>query len=148
MQRIGLICTGKLKESFFVDACEEYAKRLGRYCALERVELPESGDVERDGEAVLKKLAPDAYVVALCVEGKPYSSQELAELLRACANRGKSRVCFVIGGSDGLSPAVKERANARVSMSRMTFPHHLARVMVLEQIYRAFTILEGGKYHK
>ena len=148
MQRIGLICTGKLKESFFVDACEEYAKRLGRYCALERVELPESGDVERDGEAALKKLAPDAYVVALCVEGKPYSSQELAELLRACANRGKSRVCFVIGGSDGLSPAVKERANARVSMSRMTFPHHLARVMVLEQIYRAFTILEGGKYHK
>ena len=148
MQRIGLICTGKLKESFYIDACEEYAKRLGRYCALERVELPESGDVERDGEAVLKKLAPDAYVVALCVEGKPYSSQELAELLRACANRGKSRVCFVIGGSDGLSPAVKERANARVSMSRMTFPHHLARVMVLEQIYRAFTILEGGKYHK
>lgn len=148
MQRIGLICTGKLKESFYIDACEEYAKRLGRYCALERVELPESGDVERDGEAVLKKLAPDAYVVALCVEGKPYSSQELAELLRACANRGKSRVCFVIGGSDGLSPEVKERANARVSMSRMTFPHHLARVMVLEQIYRAFTILEGGKYHK
>ena len=148
MLRITLLCTGKLKEHFYIDACEEYAKRLGRYCALERVELPESGDVERDGEAVLKKLAPDAYVVALCVEGKPYSSQELAELLRACANRGKSRVCFVIGGSDGLSPAVKERANARVSMSRMTFPHHLARVMVLEQIYRAFTILEGGKYHK
>ena len=148
MQRIQLICTGKLKESFYIDACEEYAKRLSRYCALERTELPESGDVERNGEAVLRKLPPDAFVAALCVEGKSFSSEELAELLRECANRGKSRVCFVIGGSDGLSPAVKKRADARISMSRMTFPHHLARVMVLEQIYRAFTILEGGKYHK
>ena len=148
MQRIQLICIGKLKESFYIDACEEYAKRLGRYCALERLELPETGDVERDGEAVLKKLPPDTFVVALCVEGTSFSSEELAALLHDCANRGRSRVSFVIGGSDGLSPAVKKRADARVSMSRMTFPHHLARVMVLEQIYRAFTILEGGKYHK
>ena len=148
MQRIQLICTGKLKESFYIDACEEYAKRLGRYCALERTELPETGDVDRDGEAVLKKLPPDAFVAAMCVEGKSVSSEELASLLHECANRGKSRVCFVIGGSDGLSAAVKNRADVRISMSRMTFPHHLARVMVLEQIYRAFTILEGGKYHK
>ena len=148
MLRIQLICTGKLKESFYIEACEEYAKRLGRYCSLERIELPESGDVARDGDAVVKKLPPDAFVVALCVEGKGCSSEELAGLLHECANRGKSRVCFVIGGSDGLSPEVKNRADVRLSMSRMTFPHHLARVMVLEQIYRAFTILEGGKYHK
>ena len=148
MLRVQIVCTGRLKESFYIDACEEYARRLGRYCALERAELPESGDVERDGEAVLKKLPPDAFVAALCVEGELFSSEQLAGLLRDCANRGRSRISFVVGGSDGLSPAVKQRADVRLSMSRMTFPHHLARVMVLEQIYRAFTILEGGKYHK
>ena len=148
MLRIRLICTGKLKESFFVDACEEYAKRLGRYCTLERIELPESGDIVRDGEAVMKKLTPDSFVAALCVEGKSCSSEELARMIGDCAAGGKSRICFVVGGSDGLSPEVKNRADVRLSMSRMTFPHHLARVMILEQIYRAFTILEGGKYHK
>ena len=148
MLRIQLICVGRLKESYYAEACEEYAKRLGRYCALERIELPESGDVGRDGEAILKKLAPDAYVAALCVEGRSFSSPELAGLLAECAGRGRSRVAFLIGGSDGLSDEVKARADARISMSRMTFPHHLARVMVLEQIYRAFTINEGGKYHK
>ena len=148
MQRIQLICTGRLKEPFYIDACEEYAKRLGRYCSLERLELTETGDIERDGEAVLKKIGADAFVVALCVEGKAYSSEELAALLGESANRGRSRLAFVIGGSDGLSDAVKKRADVRLSMSRMTFPHHLARVMALEQIYRAFTILEGGKYHK
>ena len=84
----------------------------------------------------------------MCVEGRAYSSEELSGLLQACAGAGKSRVCFLIGGSDGLSEAVKRRADVRMSMSRMTFPHHLARVMVLEQIYRAFNIAEGGKYHK
>ena len=148
MQRIQLICIGKLKESFYIDACEEYAKRLGRYCALERLELPETGDVERDGEAVLKKLPPDTFVVALCVEGTSFSSEELAALLHDCANRGRSRMSFVIGGSDGLWDAVKQRAQVKISLSRMTFPHHLARVIVLEQLYRAFNILGGGKYHK
>ena len=84
----------------------------------------------------------------MCVEGRGVSSEELSELLADCANRGRSRICFVIGGSDGLSPEVKRRSDVRLSMSRMTFPHHLARVMVMEQIYRAFTISEGGKYHK
>ena len=148
MLRIQLICVGKLKESFYIDACDEYDKRLRRYCALERVELPETGDLERDGAAVLAKIPAGAFVIALCVEGKPYSSEELSELLRECANGGRSRVCFLIGGSDGLSDAVKKAADLRLSMSRMTFPHHLARVMVLEQIYRAFNILGGGKYHK
>ena len=148
MLRIQLICVGKLKESFYADACDEYDKRLRRYCALERVELPETGDLERDGAAVLAKIPAGAFVIALCVEGKLGSSEELAELLSEQALQGRSRVSFVIGGSDGLSDAVKKAADLRLSMSRMTFPHHLARVMVLEQIYRAFNILGGGKYHK
>lgn len=148
MLRIQVICTGRLKESFYQEACREYEKRLRRYCALEIAELPESGDVARDGEVMLKKIPPDAFAAAMCVEGTAYDSRELAGLLENCANAGKSRVCFLIGGSDGLSQAVKSRADVRVSMSRMTFPHHLARVMVLEQIYRAFNINEGGKYHK
>ncbi len=148
MLRIQLICVGKLKESFYIDACDEYDKRLRRYCALERVELPETGDLERDGAAVLAKIPAGAFVIALCVEGKLGSSEELAELLSEQALQGRSRVSFVIGGSDGLSDAVKKAADLRLSMSRMTFPHHLARVMVLEQIYRAFNILGGGKYHK
>ena len=148
MLRIQLICVGKLKESFYIDACDEYDKRLRRYCALERVELPETGDLEQDGAAVLAKIPAGAFVIALCVEGKLGSSEELAELLSEQALQGRSRVSFVIGGSDGLSDAVKKAADLRLSMSRMTFPHHLARVMVLEQIYRAFNILGGGKYHK
>ena len=148
MLRVQLICTGRLKESFFIQACDEYDKRLRRYCSLERTELPETGDAVRDGETMLKRIPQDAWVIAMCVEGKSCSSEELAETLRECANSGKSRVCFLIGGSDGLSDEVKKRADVRMSMSRMTFPHHLARVMVLEQIYRAFNIMEGGKYHK
>ncbi len=148
MLRVGLICVGKLKESYFSQACDEYDKRLRRYCTLERIELPETGDLEKDGAAVLGKIPAGAYVVALCVEGKLYSSPELADLIAARSLEGQSRILFVIGGSDGLSEAVKRRADLRMSMSPMTFPHHLARVMVLEQIYRAFTILGGGKYHK
>jgi 23S rRNA (pseudouridine1915-N3)-methyltransferase len=148
MLRVQLICTGRLKESFYIDACDEYDKRLRRYCTLERTELPETGDLIRDGEAMLKRIPQDAWVIAMCVEGELRSSQELADLLADCAGKGRSRVCFLIGGSDGLSEAVKKRADLRLSMSRMTFPHHLARVMVLEQIYRAFNIMEGGKYHK
>ena len=148
MLRIQLICTGKLKESFYAAACEEYNKRLQRYCALDIIELPESGDIKRDGEAMLARIGTGAFVVAMCIEGKGLSSEELAGLIGKCAVQGKSRVCFLIGGSDGLSDEVKRRADVRLSMSRMTFPHHLARVMVLEQIYRAFNINEGGKYHK
>ncbi len=148
MLRIQLICVGKLKERFYIDACDEYDKRLQRYCALERLELPESGDLERDAAAILGRIPAGSFVVALCVEGKPYSSEELAALLSEQALQGRSRVTFLIGGSDGLSDTVKKAADVRLSMSRMTFPHHLARVMVLEQIYRAFNILGGGKYHK
>lgn len=148
MLHVQVICTGRLKESYFTAACGEYAKRLRRYCALEVLEMPETGVIRRDGEAMLRRIGPDAFTVALCVEGALYDSPHLAGLLSDCANAGRSRVCFLIGGSDGLSDAVKARADERISMSRMTFPHHLARVMLLEQIYRAFSINEGGKYHK
>ena len=148
MLGVRVICVGRLKEKHYIDACAEYEKRLSRYCAFDLVEVPETGDLARDGAAVLAKIPAGAYVVALCIEGKLHSSQELAELVQQCAVGGKSKICFLIGGSDGLADAVKNRSERRLSMSRMTFPHHLARVMVMEQIYRAFTILEGGKYHK
>ena len=148
MQRVGLICTGRLRESFYIDACAEYEKRLGRYCSLEIAELTETGNVERDGEAMLRRIPDDAWAVALCVEGTMLSSEELSERMARWALEGKSRLVFLIGGSDGLSGAVKRRADLRLSMSPMTFPHHLARVMVLEQLYRAYNIMQGGKYHK
>lgn len=148
MLRLRLICVGKLKERFYQEAVEEYRKRLGRYCELEIVELPESGELEKEGALVLDKLPAGAYTAALCVEGKLYSSEELRDLLQKEMNAGVSRMCFVIGGSEGLSEAVKRRADAKISLSRMTFPHHLARVIVLEQLYRAFNMMNGGKYHK
>ena len=148
MLRVRLICVGKLKESFYITACEEYRKRLSRYCDLEIAELPESGSLERDGAAVLEKIPAGACLAALCVEGTLFSSPELADLIRREMNGGTSRLCLVIGGSDGLWDGVKQRADVKISLSRMTFPHHLARVIVLEQLYRAFNILGGGKYHK
>ena len=148
MLRVQILCTGKLKEKFYAEACEEYKKRLQRYCSLEIIELTETGDIVRDGKAMLEKIPAGTRVIALCIEGKSLSSEELSERISGCALNGCSRLAFLIGGSDGLSPEVKARADERLSMSRMTFPHHLARVMVLEQIYRAFNIAEGGKYHK
>ena len=148
MLGVRVICVGRLKEKFYIDACAEYEKRLSRYCSFELVEVPETGDLAKDGAAVLAKIPAGACVVAMCIEGKLQSSEDLAELVQQCAIGGKSKICFLIGGSDGLAETVKSRAERRLSMSRMTFPHHLARVMVLEQIYRAFTIIEGGKYHK
>lgn len=148
MLGVRVICVGRLKEKYYIDACAEYEKRLSRYCSFELIEVPETGELAKDGAAVLAKIPAGACVVALCIEGKLHSSQELAELVQQCAVGGKSRICFLIGGSDGLADAVKNRSERRLSMSRMTFPHHLARVMVMEQIYRAFTIIEGGKYHK
>jgi len=148
MLGVKVICVGRLKEKHYIDACAEYEKRLSRYCSFELTEVPETGDLAKDGAAVLAKIPAGAHVVALCIDGKLHSSQDLADLVQQCALSGKSRVCFLIGGSDGLADAVKSRAQQKLSMSRMTFPHHLARVMLMEQIYRAFTIIEGGKYHK
>ena len=148
MLRVNLICCGKLKEKFYTDACAEYEKRLQRYCSFELTELPETGDLKKEGEAILARIPAGAYVVALCIEGRLKSSEELAELVKTQSNRGMSRLVLLIGSSYGLDEKVKQRADLRLSMSPMTFPHHLARVMVLEQLYRAFSINEGGKYHK
>lgn len=158
MQRVTIICVGRLKEKFYAGAAAEYAKRLGRYCKLEVVELPEQRlgqepsqmEVQRalakEAEEIRGKIPAGAALVALCVEGTARSSEEFAQLLTSDRN-GKGLV-FLIGGSFGLDAGVKREAGVQLSMSPMTFPHHLARVMLLEQIYRGFQILEGGKYHK
>ncbi|MCI9164808.1 MAG: 23S rRNA (pseudouridine(1915)-N(3))-methyltransferase RlmH [Oscillospiraceae bacterium] len=156
MQRVSVICVGKLKERFYIEAAAEYCKRLSRCCKLELVELPEQrlpenpapAEIERalarEAEAIRSRLPAGATVAALCVEGTLRSSEELAGLLA----REEAGLAFVIGGSCGLHPSVKALAKERLSMSPMTFPHHLARVMLLEQIYRGFQIRGGGKYHK
>ena len=159
MQRITVLCVGKLKEKFYADAAAEYSKRLSRYCKLEIVELPETRLPEDPSPAEIKKaLASEAAairqkleggaVVAMCIEGQTCSSEALSKKLAAFALEGKSRVTFLIGGSFGLDESLKKQADWRLSMSPMTFPHHLARVMLLEQIYRACQIAEGTRYHK
>ena len=141
MLRITVLCQGRLKEKYYIDACREYLKRLSSYCQPEVIELPENGDIAA-------RIPRGSHVIALCIEGAKCDSPGLAERLARCANEGKSRVCFLIGGSEGLPEDVKRRADMRLSMSDMTFPHHLARVMLLEQVYRAFSINAGAKYHK
>lgn len=160
MLRVNLICVGNLKEAYWRDACAEYAKRLGAYCRFSILELPESrlpqacreaeiaAAVETEGTRILEKCAQGDYVIAMCIEGKELSSPALADKLADIAVSGKSRVDFIIGGSYGLSEAVKARADMKLSMSPMTFPHQLARVMLSEQIYRAFCINADTKYHK
>lgn len=160
MQKVTVLCVGKLKEKFYADAAAEYAKRLSRYCKLDIVELPEErlpdspspaqidAALAREAEAIRAKLPPSASIIALCVEGRMRSSEELAHLMAAWANRGEKQLVFLIGGSFGLHPSIKSQAWAQLSMSPMTFPHHLARVMLLEQIYRAYQINAGSKYHK
>ena len=160
MQRITVICVGKLKEKFYLEAAAEYQKRLSRFCRLEVAELPEQrlrdapspGEIEqalaREAEQIRGKLPAGAAVVALCIEGELRSSEALAQFLAETGNRGQSALAFVIGSSNGLHPSLKAAAQLRLSMSPMTFPHHLARVMLLEQLYRGYQILEGGKYHK
>ncbi len=160
MLNVKLICVGKMREKFYIDAFEEYRKRLQTYCRLELVEITEqrlsdrpaekeiTAALEREGQEILKAVPADAYLVALCVEGKQMPSEGMAELIAARENSGKPKLCFVIGGSFGLSPTVKSRADRKLSMSQMTFPHHLARVMLIEQVYRGFKINEGSQYHK
>ena len=146
--KVKLICVGRLKEKFYIDACAEYIKRLGRYCRFELCEVAESGSLEKEGTAVLEKIPQGAFVIAMCIEGRMMDSEKLAAEIAAKTVGGCSQMVLLIGGSDGLHESVKARAQLRLSMSPMTFPHHLARVMVLEQVYRAFTINEGSKYHK
>ena len=160
MQKVTVLCVGKLKEKFYTEAAAEYAKRLSRYCKLELVELPEErlpenpspAQIEtalaREAEAVRAKLSPSACLIALCVEGTACSSEELARRMADLANRGAQQLVFLIGSSFGLHPSLKAQAQIRLSMSPMTFPHHLARIMLLEQLFRAAKINAGERYHK
>ena len=160
MLNVHVICVGKLKEKFYEDAAQEYAKRLGAYCRLSITELPEEklsrdpspnqieAALSREGQAILGKLPQNTALVAMCVEGQTCSSPELAKKFLQWEQDCAGHIAFVIGGSYGLDPALKAKARLRLSMSPMTFPHHLARVMLLEQIYRAFKINEGSAYHK
>lgn len=160
MQRVTVLCVGKLKEKFYLEAAAEYVKRLQRFCKLELVELPESrlpespspAEVQRalaaEAVAIRERLPKGGAVIALCIEGKPCSSVELSRRMEELAVAGKTQLTFLIGGSVGLDESLKQQADWRLSMSPMTFPHHLARIMLLEQVYRAYQISAGTKYHK
>lgn len=160
MLSVTILCVGKLKEAYWRDACAEYQKRLGTYCRIQLVEVAEeriadnpsaaqiAATIEAEGDRLLSHITADCQVVALCIEGKELDSPHLSQYIQKTAVSGVSKIAFVIGGSWGLSDRVKSRANLQLSMSPMTFPHQLARVMVLEQLYRAFQISNGGKYHK
>lgn len=160
MLSVKLICVGRMREKFYIEAFNEYLKRLQPYCKLQLVEPTEQkpGDspsqkelekaLDREAEDILTAIPSDSYVIALCIEGRELSSEALAELVAKVEGSGRPRMCFIIGGSYGLSPKVKARADLKLSMSPMTFPHHLARVMLSEQLYRSFKINEGSRYHK
>lgn len=160
MLNIRLICVGKLKERFYAEAVAEYEKRLNAFCRLELIELPEErlgerpsaaeieAALEKEAQQIEKKLLKDGKLICLCVEGEQLDSESFAGLLVRAENSGKPRISFVIGGSFGLASGLKAKADYRMSMSKMTFPHHLARVMLAEQIYRGFQIKEGTRYHK
>ena len=160
MQKVTVLCVGKMKEKFYIDAASEYVKRLGRHCKIEIIELPEQrlsdnpaqaeidAALAREAAMIAEKLPKGGAVIAMCIEGKLLSSEDLSQRLSRFALDGKSQLTFLIGGSVGLHPSLKEQADLRLSMSPMTFPHHLARVMLLEQIYRGYQILEGSRYHK
>ena len=160
MQKVTILCVGKLKEKFYAEAVAEYSKRLKRHCTLEIIELPESRLPEDPSPAEIRQaLAAEAALIearlpkggaliAMCIEGKELSSPALAEKVEQFGLSGASQLTFLIGGSVGLDAALKQKADLRLSMSPMTFPHHLARIMLLEQIYRAYQILSGSRYHK
>lgn len=157
---ISIVTVGKLKEKYLKQGIEEYLKRLGSYAKVEVFEVPdekapeELSDTEmvqvkqKEGERILSKIGQDAYVIALAINGKLKSSEELADSLDKLATYGKSKIAFVIGGSLGLSDEVLKRADEQLSFSKMTFPHQLMRLILVEQIYRAFRINRGEPYHK
>lgn len=158
--RITIICVGKIKEKFYRDAIEEYAKRLSKYCKFEMIEVadektPDKASAveeeqikEREAQRILAKLKPDSYVCTLEIAGKELSSMELADWIEKSAISGRSQISFVIGGSLGLHASVLSRSDFALSFSKMTFPHQLMRVILSEQIYRAFRIINNEPYHK
>ena len=160
MFNITLICMGKLKEKFYLTAAQEYAKRLGGYCEFHLLELPEyrlpedpspaeiANGLDKEAELILQKIPKGAWFCIFTPEGKTLSSEAFAEKLKEIKLCGKSSACFLIGSSFGIAPQIKQKADFKLSMGPMTFPHHLARIMVLEQLYRAEAIQAGSKYHK
>ena len=160
MFEITLIAMGKLKEKFYLSAAAEYEKRMKGYCQFKILELPEQrlpenpspaeiqAGLEKEAELILTKIPKGAWFCVLTPEGKLLSSETLADKLADIKNSGKSSACFLIGSSFGMSQRIKDKADFKLSMSPMTFPHHLARIMVLEQLYRAEAIQAGSKYHK
>lgn len=158
--KITIISVGRIKEKFYTDAVAEYAKRLSKYCKLEQIEVPDEKAPEnlsdkealqikdKEGDRILAKVPDSAYVICLAIEGKQLSSEELSEKIGQLGLNGDSHIVFIIGGSLGLSPSVLSRANFKLSFSRMTFPHQLMKVVLVEQIYRAYRILKNEPYHK
>ena len=157
---IKIIGVGKLKEKYLKQGIAEYAKRLGKFCKFEIVEVPDEkapeklsaaemeGVKEKEGERILAKIRDEEYVYALAIEGKERSSEEFAQEIAQLTTYGRSDITFVIGGSLGLSPAVLKRAETKISFGRFTLPHQLMRLVLSEQIYRAFMINNGSPYHK
>lgn len=160
MLNIKIICVGKLKEKYLIDAIKEYEKRLKTMCKLEIIEVAEYKIVDNPNETqimqcineesktICRKIADREYLIPMCIEGEQVSSEKLAQKFDQVSLSGMSKITFIIGGSHGIDDGIKNRANMKLSMSKMTFPHQLARVMLLEQIYRAFSINLGTKYHK
>lgn len=158
--KITIVCVGKIKDKFYVDAIAEYSKRLGRYCSLSVVEVKDEKTKEqatdteiamikeREGERILKNIREDGYVIALAIDGKLLDSVELSQKIEKLGLGGTSHIYFVIGGSLGLSDSVLRKADYQLSFSRMTFPHQLMRVVLLEQIYRSYRIMNHEPYHK
>ena len=157
---ITLITMGKLKEKFYLSAADEYTKRLGGYCRFQLLELPEhrlpedpspaqiAAGLEKEAELIISKIPKGAWFCVFTPEGKILSCEEFAGKLKDVKLSGKSSACFLIGSSFGMADRVKKMADLKLSMGKMTFPHHLARIMVLEQLYRAEAIQAGSKYHK
>lgn len=160
MGSLTVLAVGKMKEKFYLSACEEYKKRLGGYGTFELLELPESrlpenpspaeirSGLAREAEEIRRHIPKGAFFCVCTPEGKELSSEELAQTVQRVRTGGKSAVCVLIGSSFGIDPALKQEADLKLSFSKMTFPHHLFRVMLFEQLYRAETILAGSKYHK
>ncbi len=158
--KISILCVGKVKEKFYRDSIDEFTKRLSRYCKLDIIEVADektpdqASDVEvklikdKEGERLLKNIKEDAYVICLCIDGKQLDSEELSEKIETLGIQGNSHIIFIIGGSLGLSEAVVKRADFKLSFSKMTFPHQLMRVILLEQIYRSYRIMNNEPYHK
>lgn len=158
--KVTILCVGKVKEKFYRDGILEFTKRLSRYCKLEIIEVADEKTTEdaseteiniikeKEGKRLLKNIKEDAFVISLCIDGKQLSSEQLAEKIEHLGVTGTSHICFIIGGSLGLSDEIIKRADYKLSFSAMTFPHQLMRVILLEQVYRAYRIMNHEPYHK